>query len=80
MNPILKEIPYRFETERLIIRGPLSGDGVKLHTAVTQSHQELKQWMPWAVNVQSAEEYEISAREGQLKYLGRKDFWLLLFL
>ena len=80
MKPILKEIPYQFETERLLIRGPLPGDGVKLHTAVTQSHNELKPWMPWAVNVPTEEEYEVMVREGQLKYLGREDFWLLLFL
>lgn len=36
--------------------------------------------MPWAVDVLDEEAYEIRVREGQLDYLGRKDFWLLLFL
>ena len=80
MNPIMREVPYEFETERLIIRGPLPGDGVTIRTAVLESHELLKEWMPWAVNVPSEEEYEVLAREGQLKYLGRKDFWLLIFL
>lgn len=80
MNPIMKEVPYNFDTERLTIRGPRPGDGGKLRTAVLASHKELKQWMPWAVEVSSEDEYEILAREGQLKYLGRQDFWLLIFL
>ena len=80
MNPIMQEIPYQFETERLMIRGPLPGDGKKVRTAVLQSHEQLKPWMPWAVTVSSEEENEIRIREGQLKFLGRKDFLLLIFL
>ena len=80
MNPIMKEIPYTFDTERLTIRGPLPGDGARVRTAVLESQAELKPWMPFAVNVSSEEEYEIRVREAQLKYLGRKDFWLLIFL
>jgi RimJ/RimL family protein N-acetyltransferase len=80
MNPIMKEIPYTFDTERLTIRGPLPGDGVRVRTAVLESQVELKPWMPFAVNVPTEEAYEIRVRETQLKYLGRKDFWLLIFL
>ena len=80
MNPIMKDVPYSFETERLTIRGPRVGDGVRVRTAVLASHEELKPWMPWAVEIPSEEEYEILVREGQVRYLGRQDFWLLLFL
>ena len=80
MNPIMREIPYTFDTERLTIRGPLAGDGEKVHTAVVESQAELKPWMPWAVNIASPADYEIRVREGQVKYLGRQDFWLLIFL
>ena len=80
MNPILKEIPYSFQKERLNIRGLLPEDGKKVHTAVSQSHEQLKPWMPWAVNLPTVDEYEILVREGQLKFLGREDFWLLIFL
>ena len=79
-NPILQEIPYSFETKRLTIRGPLPGDGPRVRTAVLESQPELKPWMPWAVNVASEEAYEIRVREGQIKYLARQDFWLLIFL
>jgi RimJ/RimL family protein N-acetyltransferase len=80
MNPIMREIPYTFDTERLTIRGPLPGDGGAVRTAVLESQVELKPWMPWAVTVASEEEYEIRVREGQIQYLAREDFWLLIFL
>ena len=56
MNPIMREIPYSFDTERLTIRGPLPGDGDKVRTAVLESQAELKPWMPWAVKLQTFEE------------------------
>ena len=80
MNPILKDVPYSFDTERLKIRGPLPGDGIRVRTAVLESQEHLKPWMPFAVNIDSEEGYEIRVREGKLKYLARKDFWLLIFL
>ncbi|NKQ37448.1 MAG: GNAT family N-acetyltransferase [Chloroflexi bacterium] len=80
MKPILRDFPYSFETERLTIRGPLPGDGLELHTAVTESQTELKPWLPWAVDPLDAERYEVRVREGQLKFLAREDLWLMLLL
>ncbi|WP_420644174.1 GNAT family N-acetyltransferase [Candidatus Leptofilum sp.] len=80
MNPLLKDVPYSFDTERLTIRGPLPGDGVRVRTAVLESQDHLKPWMPFAVKIDSEEGYEIRAREGELNYLARKDFWLLIFM
>ncbi|MCA9948288.1 MAG: GNAT family N-acetyltransferase [Anaerolineales bacterium] len=79
-KPILIDFPYSFETERLTIRGPLPGDGKELHTAVSESQAEIKPWLPWAVNVMSAEDYEARVRDGQLKFLAREDLWLMLML
>ena len=53
MNPIMKDVPYSFEIERLTIRGPRVGDGVRVRTAVLASHEELKPWMTWAVEIPS---------------------------
>ena len=36
-NPILLDFPYSFETERLIIRGPLPDDAAPLRQAVVES-------------------------------------------
>lgn len=80
MKPIMKEFPYSFDTERLTIRGPLPGDGLELWTAVTESQAELKPWLVWAVDLPDADWYEGYVRQGQLKFLGREDLLLLLFL
>ena len=45
--PILKDFPERFETERLLIRSPMPGDGSELYAAVRESMDELLPWMPW---------------------------------
>lgn len=80
-KPILFDFPYSFETERLTIRGPLPGDGKEIHTAVMESLDELRPWMPWAVGkILTAEEYEVRAREGRLKFLSREDLWMMLLL
>lgn len=80
MEPIMREFPYSFNTERLTIRGPLPGDGVRVRTAVLESQAELKEWMPWAMEIPSEEEYEVKVRQGQLRFLGREDLWLMLLL
>lgn len=79
-KPILLDFPYSFETERLIIRGPLPTDATRLREAVVESQAELKPWMPWAVEVPSQEDYEVRVREGRLKFLGREDLWMMLLL
>ncbi len=79
-DPILIDFPYSFETERLIIRGPLPGDGRAVHEAVVQSQAELRPWMPWAVDLPDEVWYEKRVRDGQLKYLSREDLWMMLIL
>ncbi len=79
-DPILLDFPYSLETERLIIRGPLPGDGAPLHEAVLESQEALRQWMPWAVDIPDAQGYEKRVREGQLKFLAREDLWMMLIL
>jgi RimJ/RimL family protein N-acetyltransferase len=79
-DPILLEVPYSFETERLLIRGPLPGDGKAIHKAVIESEEELRPWMPWAMEIMDQSSYEILVRKGQMRYLAREDFWLFIFL
>ncbi len=80
MNPILKEFPHTFDTERLTIRGPLPGDGVTVRNAALKSQDELKQWLPWAVDIPDEEEYEVNIREGNVRWLLREDLWMMIFL
>lgn len=79
MDPILVDIPESFESERLIIRAPLWGDGALLNEAVRESYKELKPWMPWlGEGIPSIEESEINLRKARLEFLERKDLRLLL--
>lgn len=78
-NPILFDFPDSFETERLIIRAPRPGDGAVVNAAVRESHDHLKPWMPWAVNLQTVEETEMTVRQGAARWLLREDLWMLLF-
>ena len=81
MNPILRDFPERFETERMVIRCPLPGDGRELNQALHDSWAELTEWMPWAQGkIPSEAESEARLREGRARFLSREDLWLLLFL
>lgn len=80
MNPLLLDIPESFESERLLIRSPLAGDGAQLNEAVKESIRELRPWMPWAENIPSIDESEAVVRRARLRFLERSDFMLFLFL
>jgi RimJ/RimL family protein N-acetyltransferase len=79
-DPILFFIPESFESKRLIIRAPLWDDGVMVNEAVKESIDELRPWMPWAQDIPTTEESEISIRRSRLEFLDRTDLRLLLIL
>ncbi len=79
-DPILLDFPYSFETERLTIRGSLPGDGPEVYKAVVESLEELREWMPWAVETHDEEWYEIWSRKGQLEFLSRENLRMVLLL
>lgn len=79
-DPILRDFPYQFTSDRLIIRGPLPGDGPLMHAAVMDSLDSLQPWMPWAMKPQTATEYEVMLRQKQLQFLARDDLQLLILL
>lgn len=60
MEPILKDFPNEFYTERLLIRLPLPGDGEAVFQAVQTSRGELKKWMAFAQKSQSLEDTEVN--------------------
>jgi len=80
MNPIMRDFPFEFETQRLTIRGPLPGDGAEMQAAIAESIDELRPWMPWATEVPTVEASEIRVREKHLDFLARKDLILHLIL
>ncbi|MFD2043258.1 GNAT family N-acetyltransferase [Ornithinibacillus salinisoli] len=78
MNPILRDFPNEFETERLLIRMPLPGDGKVIHAAIEASINELKPWLPFAQKKQSVEDTEINIREAHVKFIKREDLRLII--
>ncbi|WP_339227443.1 GNAT family N-acetyltransferase [Oceanobacillus sp. FSL K6-2867] len=79
MNPILKVFPEEFLTERLIIRIPRPGDGKAVYEAIQASINELKPWMPFARQEQTAQDVELNIRSAYISFLKREDLRLLVF-
>ena len=78
--PILMDFPESFETERLLIRSPLPGDGPEMHAAVKESLEELAPWMPWPKEHRTVEDSEASARRARVAFLERSELRLHLYL
>jgi RimJ/RimL family protein N-acetyltransferase len=79
-DPILLSIPEGFESERLLIRAPLWGDGILVYEAVKESIHELRPWLPWAQKIPTVEESEAGVRKARLMFLERTDLRLHLVL
>ena len=78
--PILKDFPDSFETDRLLVRSSLPGDGPELYAAVRESFDELRPWMPWAEQHKTIADSEESARRARVEFLERTDLRLHIFL
>ena len=78
-DPILRDVPERFESDRLLIRAPLPGDGAELHAAITESREELRPWMPWAHLDETVDDVEANVRHSRAEYLSRRDLRLHLY-
>ncbi|WP_434626828.1 GNAT family N-acetyltransferase [Chromobacterium sp. CV08] len=82
MAEILLNFPDHFETERLIIRSPLSGDGKIVYEAVIESLAELRKWpasLPWSLEEPSLDSSEAYCRICHSAFLARKDLPMLIF-
>ena len=69
-----------FQTERLIIRAPKLEDAEVLWQSVMNSHDALKEWMPWARDKQTLEQTTINLRQAIADFMTRKDLRLHMFL
>lgn len=77
-NPILIDLPMPIETDRLIIREPRAGDGTELHDAKIETWDMLNTWMPWAIDIGTADETEIVMREKQAEFILRTDLMMVV--
>ncbi|QWU18261.1 GNAT family N-acetyltransferase [Paenibacillus sophorae] len=71
--------PESLETDRLLIRAPLWGDGAAMNEAIIESLEELRPWMPFARKAPTMEESEAFARQTRLDFLKRSDLHLRIF-
>ncbi|MFD1954838.1 GNAT family N-acetyltransferase [Paenibacillus thailandensis] len=78
IDPLLLAFPESLESERLLIRAPLWGDGPAVNEAVAESIEQLQPWMPWAQRVPTVEQSELDMRRSRLLFLERKDLRLVL--
>lgn len=79
LPPILNDFPNSFETERLLIRYPLPGDGVQVNEAIIESMESLQPWMPWAKETPTKKDTEINVRKAHCHFLERSDLRFHLF-
>src|SRR5579862_649616 len=81
MTPaILLDVPECMESERLLLRCPLPGDGAAVNEAIRESIQELRPWLPWARRMESAEETEANVVRARGAYMDRTDLRMHIFL
>ncbi len=80
MDPILLDFPNSFDTERLTIRAPRTGDAPQVVEAVIESLDELRPWMPWAGQAPTIEESEARIHRAIAKWQTREDLLLHLYL
>jgi RimJ/RimL family protein N-acetyltransferase len=79
MLPIMEDFPHSFETERILIRLPLPGDGEVVHEAIMESLEQLKEWFPWANPTPIKENTEANIRKAHAHFLQRTDLRFHLF-
>jgi len=79
MDPLLIDVPERIETERLILRCPLPGDGALVNAAVCESLDALRPFMPWAQTAPSVDDSELVCRRAQARFRLREDLVMSMF-
>jgi RimJ/RimL family protein N-acetyltransferase len=77
-NPILIDIPMPIETDRLIIRPPMAGDGAAV-TAAKAETPDLIRWMPWAKNAPDPAADEAVMRKASADFITRTDLMMIAF-
>jgi RimJ/RimL family protein N-acetyltransferase len=77
---VLLDMPDAIETERLILRSPMAGDGPAMNEAILDTWDSLHRWMPWARERPTVEETETIARQLHASFITRADLPMVMFL
>jgi RimJ/RimL family protein N-acetyltransferase len=78
--PILVDFPESFETERLLLRSPLPGDGPEVHAAIRESIEDLTPWMAWPNEHRTVDDSEAVVRRARVAFLARSELRLHIYL
>ena len=81
-DPLLLDLPEHFDTERLHLRAPRTGDGAALYAAIAESLPELRRFLaslPWVAAEPSPEASEAWCRNAAANFLARRDLPFLMF-
>jgi RimJ/RimL family protein N-acetyltransferase len=73
LHALLLNVPEVVETERLTLQATRAGSGEAISQAVTETYEELRRWMPWAKEPQSAGDSEGHCREMQARWHARQE-------
>jgi RimJ/RimL family protein N-acetyltransferase len=73
LHALLLNVPEVVETERLTLRATRAGLGAAISAAVAESYAELKRWMPWAQEPQSAADSEGHCQAMQTRWQAREE-------
>lgn len=79
MKPILLNFPDHFETERLLVRTPMPGDGSGFNEAILESIDSFSPWFPFVNPIPSIDDSEATVRRAHARFILREDLHLLLF-
>lgn len=81
MKVVHTATPLEIETTRLRLRAPhMSGDEHVVNAAIRDSHDEFRQWLPFAQTVPTIEETEMNLRRAHEFYVTGESFRYLIFL
>jgi RimJ/RimL family protein N-acetyltransferase len=82
MKPILMDFSMPITTERLIIRPPSIGDGIKLNQAILETYDQLKTIMPWAKTRPTVDDSEEFVRQSAANWIlkNNEEPYLPLFI
>ncbi|WP_205760893.1 GNAT family N-acetyltransferase [Luteolibacter luteus] len=72
-------VPETIETDRVIVRTAMPGDGPIFNRAVLSSLPELSPWLGWVRTPPSMEDSEASCRRAYEKFLALEDMMAFIF-
>ena len=78
-NPLLMDVPMPIRTPRLLLRPKQPGDGSATVAAVSETWDDLHQWMHWAEKLEdnTVEQQEVRNRLVMAKFILREEFNLV---